>query len=49
MWLITRPFVYLFKLLKTVVAAPYRTARGWRRHKDHKDLAEVKKAYRAGT
>ena len=47
MWLVTRPFVYLFKLVKTVLLAPIRLLRGFRRHRDHKQIKSLKKQVRA--
>ena len=43
MWLITRPFVWLFKLVGTVLGAPMRIARGHRRRSDHRQLKELRK------
>ena len=37
MWLITRPFVYLFKLLKTIVKAPFKAVRAKRNHTTRKN------------
>ncbi|MDX6665193.1 MAG: hypothetical protein QOG68_1399 [Solirubrobacteraceae bacterium] len=43
MWLITRPFVYVTKLLRAVLMAPRRAVKGQQRRTDHKIVRDMAK------
>jgi hypothetical protein len=43
MWLITRPFVYLTKLIRAVLMAPRKAFKGQQRRKDHKIVRDLSK------
>jgi hypothetical protein len=43
MWLITRPFVYVTKLITKLLGAPMKTRRGMQRRADHKTVKNLAK------
>ncbi|MFL5843774.1 MAG: hypothetical protein ACJ762_03705 [Solirubrobacteraceae bacterium] len=43
MWLITRPFVYAVKLVRSILGAPRKAVRGKQRRSDHKAIRDLKR------
>jgi hypothetical protein len=43
MWLLTRPFVYVTKLITKLLGAPRKIVRGKQRRSDHKAIRDLKR------